>query len=1264
MKTYKDFYKKTIESHNNGLKLVLGGTGLGKSYGIIETVLDYANLDDRDKKILEPKRKFIYMTNRHNLLVQMEVGINNKAKEIQAQNYKTENILKIAYLKSNLEIIKDLRSSGLQEFIKELMDLDFFAYSLEPKKILDLKLDKLVKTIDESIEFLDNGDSLEISANVERSLQSSASELFSLFKYQLKRTYTNNKSKHQELLKNEKIWQIFPYIEFEQNDNCQVLLATTHKLMLGFFNGTSDIKLSSIENKIIFLDEFDFLYADILKLLCNDISIQNPVEFVRIFYERAGRLNFWQKSEQVPEVANTIEKFTKIIEYIDDYCEKNKIDIFANKDFRFDASVDDFKNEIRVIYQSKDLITPKPIFLTEKDGVWYIHYTKPPNSKNPRILFNIITIAISKILGVFNYNSSNLNFCNEIIKEIWNKKNDNQAGAYEKFIKENLLYFRNKNKNKQNRESNQATKKDIYELGFSLTSLITNSNSYDARNCDLSRIELLATPENIIAKLSDGNLLFGLSATADIYRNQRCFDINWLKQNANYIETQIEDYELIKSLKDEKKKIRNTKVNLSVIEELEENSEINNLLEEILKKNPDFFSNDDSLLSDYKNNNAQKTRKIRLSKTLNTIDKCLNSDKTSHLIFLTTFKQIKSFITDFKNFKQYLQDENYFQVLVDKYETINSNDASQQNKFNNNFFKIRWNERECDIIFLDAQDVKKLESDTNKDFLNKYKSAFDPKKKGENNKTTIVITQYNSASNGINLPAYDGFGVDNNNLTDFKGLHLIEENFFWFDDANEDENNAKNIEKQAFWYLTKLSNAGQISSLNFKESLSKRNAEFPERPDTKAFNKLYKKTNDKTLNAIALYHQAIGRIERKKTEIAEVDIGLDKDILQEFYTYLTEIYFKNIRTLPELDKPRDEYITSALIVEIQEKILAIADQEKIKSSFFQSYKESENIISDEKRSKEFIAKMLSTIADLNKGILDKEQSQKVKEDWEKIREFVLEHSFDTNIDLESTKQYLDLKRDLCFDSKFIGEDKILRIKRDAEKLEIKYDLKENSFLNDKEYKTWNLDFVYKIVNQNTKIKNYFEKKGYKTAFQAELGSYISFFTPYIYQAILQGAVGERAIEALLLSEGIELENKANIPDFLFEVIDAKVNGTCIYLDFKNYSEYTLSKFSIPEESIDFDPIFDSDLFIEKLIRKYELLQTADKNPILYVVNLYSSGNRGATFLDAKGKQLKDDQENLSAIRILPSALDKANPEQTTLEFQKLIGSIKNEYAKK
>ncbi len=605
MKSYKEFYTKTIETNPSlkGLKLVLGGTGLGKTYGLLETIDEYVN-NQHDKNF-----KFIYLTNRHNLITQQEKKLRDK------YNIST------TYLKSNREVILSLyQKIGLQKVINQLEELDFFQYDeeLKNKFTRQTKFKKLINSIDSKFNILENEQQSDdnIKETIDKELNYDCSEFFKILKRQAILIYREDRAKYDSIQQEKIIWELFPYVEFENNPECNVLLVTIHKVLRGFFNGKTDIKLASIEDKIIFLDEFDFLESDILKILCDEPSIINPLEFVRIFYQEFkhwSQADFWSSSKELTTVQ---EKFKEVIQYIDESCKKYNINLVRVRDFRLADSDDTPKSN--VLFQTNQIITPKPFFLKEEKNSWIIENKQPKDSINPRILFNILTISTSKIVGVFNYFRHNQNLVNEIIQKIWNQKNDNQGGIYEKYIKENMLYYRTKPKK---HDSLLYKDKSAYEIGYRLIKLLKRTNTFDPNSAELSQIELFTTPESLIAKLSDSNLVFALSATTDLPRTLRCFNLEWLKSNALFIELDEEDYQMIERLRDEKAKVRGTSVNFQIAETLNENSELQQALHQLWKIN--YFGD----------NGEHSFRKDRVSKTLNTIDYIMHSDKFTHLVF-------------------------------------------------------------------------------------------------------------------------------------------------------------------------------------------------------------------------------------------------------------------------------------------------------------------------------------------------------------------------------------------------------------------------------------------------------------------------------------------------------------------------------------------------------------------------------------------------------------------------------------------------------
>ncbi|MEM8940406.1 MAG: hypothetical protein AAGC64_13795 [Bacteroidota bacterium] len=88
--------------------------------------------------------------------------------------------------------------------------------------------------------------------------------------------------------------------------------------------------------------------------------------------------------------------------------------------------------------------------------------------------------------------------------------------------------------------------------------------------------------------------------------------------------------------------------------------------------------------------------------------------------------------------------------------------------------------------------------------------------------------------------------------------------------------------------------------------------------------------------------------------------------------------------------------------------------------------------------------------------------------------------------------------------------------------------------------------------------------------------------------------------------------------------------------------------------------FDSEIFIQKLIEKYQVIRTIDSNAILYIINLFSEDSRKPDFISAKGEKLS--KKANSCIRIIPSVLTPENENLVSSHFQLLLEEIHSKYA--
>src|SRR5689334_7993422 len=100
MTGYAEYYQRAIEQQQNGIKLVLGPTGLGKSSRIPEVVKN------------NPTHKFIYLANRKQLLQEMATRLE-------------EEHMPYVLLQRDLEVVQIMLQTQYEDFEKILADPRF-----------------------------------------------------------------------------------------------------------------------------------------------------------------------------------------------------------------------------------------------------------------------------------------------------------------------------------------------------------------------------------------------------------------------------------------------------------------------------------------------------------------------------------------------------------------------------------------------------------------------------------------------------------------------------------------------------------------------------------------------------------------------------------------------------------------------------------------------------------------------------------------------------------------------------------------------------------------------------------------------------------------------------------------------------------------------------------------------------------------------------------------------------------------------------------
>lgn len=236
--TYKDYYLRTINNHSTGIKLVLGGTGLGKTYGMRQAVKEYLSSNG------EKGRKFIYITNRHNLITEQK-------REFEKSGFNC------CYLKSNKDIILNLLlSDQFDELIEDLETNRFFKYDEFYKNKIKRKskFNQLISGIESKFQITkaEKQKNFGLIKTIEKELNFECDELFKIFKSNLILIARNDEKLYNTLIKNDFVWKLFPYVEFENNPKSNILLVTIQKVLRGFFDGKRILKLLQSKTKSFF----------------------------------------------------------------------------------------------------------------------------------------------------------------------------------------------------------------------------------------------------------------------------------------------------------------------------------------------------------------------------------------------------------------------------------------------------------------------------------------------------------------------------------------------------------------------------------------------------------------------------------------------------------------------------------------------------------------------------------------------------------------------------------------------------------------------------------------------------------------------------------------------------------------------------------------------------------------------------------------------------------------------------------------------------
>lgn len=1227
MSHFLNYYQNTIDTHSTGLKLVLGGTGLGKTSSI-KTVL---------KQPENEGKSFIYIANRIQLLEEL--------KDDLREEFKQEIFV---HQRSDFEILLEIIKENGQDKLKELFDNDiiknYFNYLEFTKnrisKIADVKKAlNFIASNSNNLSFVKSSEGNELIRERTRIMMNFFKNIVRVTKqvkeYSISVDITNEeKEKYDEielnklkkikagfsirdydiLVANAIILKLFPFIDFKTS-NKKIFLVTLQKAFYGFFDGSHSVNLYHLNNdnrkknggNIIFLDEFDFLENDLISLLAKDLEINYPFKFVQEFYLAMTRnklpyQNFLSKNdsqrqlkEDIDNVINRISQLSR--DYGINYPEINHF--ICNEP----------KIKGKSIFQTRYTIFDKVFYLEEpegREGTFNLTFERNKSIKGATafVLFNTVNRSVAEIIRIFkeieitepSLYKSMMRYCFET------------SDTFQRILRSVKQYPLYPKKTDSNYDKLQYN-------GFGLYEIHDLQDEYDPDEVYLRYYAIFTTPEKVLLGLAKNNLVFGLSATAEIPRLVKNFDIRWLQEQLgnNYIEPSKHDIEsCIQQANVDKAKLRENTIQVikasSLNPKVELQKNIYGFIEEWVKEKPkDDFGN---LIF---GNGRMKHRQNRLKNFLSTLfwileNKNIEDRKIdTHLLFYSTFKQIKWFFDNKKDGTN--------RRLWNIEEKLSEKDGIWFS-----YYEINMCEQDFIVVFYDAEKGKDIQKESTS--KQKYYGLF------RQQKPVIVITQYASAGNGINLQ-YHSPDIKDEKMgskkpeKDFHNIHLLDLPFYFFSKFEEDkEQSEKNATiKTNIYYLAKLLQAnGGITKQQFKGYLGNIR-------DSGSFNRSYISTPDGMLGQLSIIIQALGRVERVWAKMENQTIRLEDSVYNVLEKFVTDKAYFSIR----------ERLKNYFSNNLQEAFSQIAENYKKQGREIEIIKQ-EDLQRIDEACRESIRRLLDNLNLLRRNP-NNPKANEWRREWNSLRDKVLNHDF---VALEKyncvfqTDYYDYIEKAL-----WIDEDKNL----------VPKDKKNSNF------KPWILNSVYDLVSQNDIITTHFELK-----FDRGFNNHGKFLTPYAYQCILSGAIGEESVKAILKKQDIEL-NDDEIPNELFEFADLKIKGKPFYIDAKNYSDSTLMKFSLDERDPLFHPKLNEDYFAKKAIEKLKQIQVYHytKDAKLIYINAFGKEDRPRRYYDVIDDELVDVQFDYDKAKIIIifGMLNKNEPNILLEGFQTFLNHLHN-----
>lgn len=1142
--SYFDYYSPCIQEYRYGLKPVSGGTGLGKTSGIVRTV----------REAFRPGQKGVYTTNRLILLENLHRDF----------GYSEE----VVFLRRDFEVVLLTLSQLRKEFYELLDNRLFRAYAY------NVDIPRLRQACSFLEEIQEQFHTIVLPRWLEERAEEQARRILSDFKNVILEAKEKSGKDYNALLKHTIVQSLFPFIAFKQRPKARLLLVTLQKLFYGFFDGAKTINITKLKDYIIFADEFDFLENDLINLICRSPQISDHFRFVEFFHNELRRHKFPLENYPVSASPDIQRRLREI---------HREIVELQNKGIRY-PEINQFISKVSesnvAVFRTSHAVSTVPLYLCQTKRAFEIVHNRHTQCDGKvfraSTLFNKVTAVAGHILTLFKeLEDDDPNTHRDLIRDCYRTTNFiDQIAQISQFPR---------------RRYEQSTQLgSLLDSGYSLYDIHHMDKRTDPEEVELHNYTIYLTPEKIISILVHNNLVFALSATGDIPRCVNHFNIEWLrsKEEINVIDVNDHDRAIIENLNAKKAAVRDNRILVSRLEELNDKDTLQKQLKQFIR----HVAEDHRFGEDTKEGHRKRRVERFFATLLNLSAKSVESLSTdTHLMFLNTFTQIK--------------------LVLDEYAEI-SNGLFGVHKHDEDklltVYELSFCERRFLVVFYNAEQAKRIRK--HETAQARFDALF------WMGLPVIVVTQYLSAGNGVNLQYKKS--SDSLDESDFINLHLLEAPYFYFgvpDDEKPQEENIAVI-KENIWYLAKLHAAKYLSQKEFTSLLSKLHApnewnnRYQHHPST---------SSDYLLNSMAAFIQALGRIERVWQPMPDQTLFLSSEIYRAFQQFILQ--HAHIR------EERETTISNNLRQVFEQISAQISQQEREIWRKRDARLQETNV-----QCTEMIKGLVDRLVAFRQGRGD----NRIRGEWSKLRSAVLRHDFNDPM----LEQYF-----CVFKSNYL-ENGILCLTPQNEIIPVRLE-QPDTF-------RWRVNMLYDVISENNVISSHFSKHGYELDFSP--GSPY-FFTPYCYQAILAGAIGEEAIVALLHEHGMRFES---ISDQLFEVTDLKVQNESWYIDCKNYSEGTLDRFGLTPLDPLYHPKLNETHFKRRAIEKWETIANyhGDANIKIIYINLTSVHERPLGYYDRNFKLVGTFNE--AEIIVIQGALQVRTPNQYHEAFTRFLNDLK------